>query len=102
MPDSCSEDYISALITDERLIFEPMARLRQKYPNILALSQNYFHQTLSHDGDHDTLREKMASHTITDEEIMTSFLRDVCQAEPLPEDIDFFAKINTAIGEDDQ
>ena len=102
VPDNCSEDYISALVTDERLIYEPMARLRQKYPHILELKQDYLRRTLSQEGDRGTLREKMANHTITDEEIMTSFLRDVCRTEPLPDDVAFFAKINTAIGEDDQ
>ena len=102
VPDHCSEDYISAVITDERLIYEPMAQMRQKYPNILELKQDYLRRTLLQDGDRGTLREKMANRTITDEEIMTSFLRDVCQTEPLPEDTAFFAKINTAIGEDDQ
>lgn len=102
VPDNCSEDYISALITDERLIYEPMARLRQKYPNILELKQDYLRRTLSDDENRGMLREKIASRTITDEEIMTSFLCDVCQTEPLPEDVAFFARINTAIGEDDQ
>ena len=97
----CSEDYIFAAVTDDRLIYEPMSRLREKYPNILGLSQAYLSQNSNGESDRDELRVKMANHTISDDEIMISFMRDMCKVEPSQEDIELFNRINQAIGDDD-
>ena len=101
VPDNCSEDYIFAAVTDDHPIYEPMARLREKYPNILGLSQACIRHSFDKDDSRDEIRQKMASHSITDEEIMGFFLRDICKTEPLPEDIEFFREITACVGEDD-
>ena len=100
VPDNCTDDYIYAVTTDECLIYEPSERLRKKYPHLLGLRQNYLHRTLADSEGDDTLREKMKRHTVTDEEIMTSFLRKICHVEPLPEDIAFFTRVVKEIGEE--
>ena len=102
VPDHCSEDYLFVQLTDQNLIYEPMARLRTKYPHILELRQNYTRPGHWQEEERGSLREKMSNHTVTDEELMTFFLHDICHTEPLPEDVAFFRKIYTAIGEDDQ
>ncbi len=98
--DNCSDDYIFARVTDDRLIYEPMSRLREKYPNILGISQAYLNRTFDGEDSRSELREKMANHTITDEEIMTSFFHDMCKIEPTADDIELFNKINSMIGGD--
>lgn len=96
--DNCSDDYIFARVTDDRLIYEPMSRLREKYPNILGISQAYLNRAFDGEDSRSELREKMANHTVTDEEIMTSFFHDMCKIEPTDEDIELFNKINSMIG----
>lgn len=98
--NNCSDDYIFAAVTDDRLIYEPMSRLREKYPNILGLSQAYLSRGCDRQADRSELREKMANHTISDEEIMVSFMRDMCKIDPSPEDIELFNRINASIGDD--
>lgn len=97
----CSEDYIFAAVNDDHLIYEPMAQLREKYPNILGLSQAYLGRAFDGQSDRSELREKMANHSISDEEIMISFLRDLCKTEPSEADIALFNQINAAMGEDE-
>ncbi len=92
--DNCSDDYIFARVTDDRLIYEPMSRLREKYPNILGISQAYLNRAFVGEDGRNELREKMANHTVTDEEIMTSFFHDMCKIEPTDDDIELFNKIN--------
>lgn len=96
--DNCSEDYIFALVNDDRLIYEPMARLREKYPNILGLNQAYLNRNFDGDDNRSELREKMANHTITDEEIMTSFFHEICKIEPTEDDLKLFEKIKESVG----
>lgn len=96
--DNCSEDYIFAFVTDDRLIYEPMARLREKYPNILGLNQAYMNRAFEGEDSRSELRRKMANHTVTDGEIMTSFFNDMCKIEPTPEDLALFNKINQMVG----
>lgn len=92
----CSEDYIFAAVNDDHLIYEPMAQLRAKYPNILGLSQAYLSRAFDGQSDRSRLREQMANHSISDEEIMISFLRDMCKTEPSEDDIALFNQINAA------
>lgn len=99
--DNCSEDYIFAFVTDDHLIYEPMARLREKYPNILGLNQAYMNRTFEGEDSRSELREKMVNHTITDEEIVTSFFHDMCKIEPTSEELELFNKINKMVGDDD-
>ncbi len=99
--DNCSDDYIFAAVNDDHLIYEPMTRLREKYPNILGLSQSYLTRAAESGSDRDTLRERMDSRTISDEEIMISFLRDICKVEPSEEEKAFFNAISAGMEEDD-
>src|SRR5699024_5049874 len=39
--DAHRDDFIYAYLTDEGPVFEPMARLREGYPNILGLESNW-------------------------------------------------------------
>lgn len=99
--DNCTEDYIFAFVTDNRLIYEPMARLREKYPNILGLNQAYLNRAFNGESKRSELREKMSNHTVTDEEIMTSFFHEICKIEPTAEDLALFDKISQPIGGDE-
>ena len=99
VPDNYSEDYIYAIVDDDHIIFEPMTRLREKYPNILNLEQLYLTRVIESD-DTDGIRQKMAANAITDEEIMTSFLTYICKTQPSDGDVEFFNAIIKRIGDD--
>ena len=100
--NNASEDYIFADVNDDHLIYEPMTRLREKYPHILGLRQSYLTRASDGAAHRDDLRARMADHTVSDEEIMGSFLRDICKTEPTQEDTAFFRRINAAKGDDDR
>ena len=100
VPDNFSQDYIYAVVDDDHLIFEPMARLREKYPNLLNLEQTYLTRTVSEGADSDVGR-RIAANAITDEEIVAGFLRDICKREPTEEMMSFFREISEETGDDD-
>lgn len=101
VPDNCSQDYIFAVVDDDHLIYEPMSRLRIKYPNLLILEQLYLSRTTAEEDVSSELKEKIRKNAITDEEIVISFLKDICMVEPAEDDIAFFNEINRRIGDDD-
>lgn len=101
VPDNCSQDYIYAVVDDDHLIYEPMSRLRIKYPNLLSLEQLYM--TRTHEDENSRLsmtREKIRANAITDEEIVISFLENICKVKPTEDEIAFFNGINKRIGDD--
>ena len=100
VPDGCSQDYIFAVVDDDHLIYEPMSRLRVKYPNLLGLDQLYLTRTVSGGTDSETGR-KIAANAITDEEIFTGFLRDICKREPTDEMLAFFHELTAGKGDDE-
>lgn len=99
--DEYPEDYIFAVVNDDHLIYEPMTRLREKYPHILGMSQTYLTRAAADGSERDRMREKMTGHTVTDREIFTSFLHEICDIQATPDDIAFFEECCAATGEDE-
>lgn len=102
VPDNSTEDYIFALVNDDKLIYEPMSRLRIKYPNILGLNQTYLSRISTASSNRNDIREKMANHSITDDEIFTGFLRDICRTEPNQDDLRLFNEIRQHLDYDEK
>lgn len=84
-----NEDYILATLTDETPIYEPVARLREVYPNLLGLTTEWM-KSQGDDQDRETLKEGLSSHKIDDGTIFQEFLRQVCGEEPSEEDMNIF------------
>ena len=101
VPDNCTDDYIYAVVDDDHLIYEPMSRLRIKYPNLLYLEQLHLTRTVQAAGDGSDTRRGIISDSISDEEIFMSFLRDICGVEPTEDEISFFSEINKRTGDDE-
>ncbi len=93
-----SEDYIFAFVTDDRLIYEPMARLREKYPNILGLNQAYLNRAFDGESSRSELSERLSRSAISDEEIMISFFHDICKIEPTENDMKLFRRVREKLG----
>lgn len=98
--DNCTSDYIFAEVDDDHLIYEPMARLRVKYPGILGLDQLHLTRAVSEKADSD-LGRRIAANSISDEEIVEGFLKDICGKEATPEMMAFFNELIAAKGEDE-
>ncbi len=83
------DDFIYAYLTDEGPVFEPMARLREGYPNILGLESNWLKSGML-DNDRRDLRESLRKQGPgNDFTIFSSFLSQVCgtQADAQTEDL---------------
>lgn len=89
--DKQADDYIYANLTDERPVYEPMAALREHYPNILGLSPGWLTGG-AFGGERDMLREKLRKKSAGDLLFFEEFLRQVCGVEPSKEDIDIFSQ----------
>ncbi len=84
-----NEDYILVTLTDETPVYEPVARLREVYPNLLGLTTEWM-KSQGDDQDRETLKEGLSSHKIDDGTIFQEFLRQVCGEEPSEEDMNIF------------
>ena len=100
VPDNCTSDYIFAEVDDDHLIYEPMARLRVKYPGILGLDQLHLTRAVSEKADSDVGR-RIAANSISDEEIVEGFLKDICGREPTQEMMAFFDELIAGTGVDE-
>ena len=99
--DTHRDDFIYAYLTDEGPVFEPMARLREGYPNILGLESNWLTSSTVNVERRDlreSLRKQGASSDFT---IFSSFLAQVCgtQADAQTEEL-FRAIYRETLGEE--
>jgi len=85
-----SEDYIHAELTDGQYIYEPMMRLREKFPNILGIRYSENVALGEDQGDRAMLRSRLRTRSIGDREIFDAFLRQMCGIEPTDDDLDRF------------
>lgn len=76
--DPGCEDYIFASLTDARPVFEPMALLREAYPNTLGLHPGWLDLTAGSG----TAENRRALKNGGDGLLYTEFLRQVCGVEP--------------------
>lgn len=81
-----TEDYVEIELTDEVPVFRPADRLRPYYPNILSVRNLWFAQQNSSEPVQ-TMREQ------DNTTVFTGFMRDICGAEILPEDLELFNEI---------
>ena len=86
-----SEDYLLVQLTDEYPIYQPVDRLTPYYPNLLGVSSEYL---LSGGGEEDDcFRREMRQHRVSDEQIFTAFLEQICCTEPTEQDLALFQKV---------
>ena len=96
-PGPAREDYVEVVLEGPPL-FEPMARLRQTYPNILSFRYGEVPRSETDNGLKDALRD----HTLGDMEIFDAFMRNICGEEPAEDDRRLYAEaVRRADGEPD-
>lgn len=78
-----TEDYVEIELTDEMPIFRPADRLRPYYPNILSVRNLWFAQQSRYQPVQNVREQDSGT-------IFTAFMRDVCDAEIQPEDMELF------------
>lgn len=87
-----SDDYIFISLTDDVPIYEPVARLREYYPNILGLESQWMYSN-ENDLERAQLRRELISNSTDDTEIFSQFLQQICKIEPDEESIKLFREI---------
>lgn len=105
VPDNCTQDYIFAVVDDDHIEVQPMERLREKYPNIIGTKQLFLSENQAGDFLSDETREtreKIANNKLSDEELVRSFLKSVCDTVPTDEDIAFFNMIKNKLGDEEK
>ena len=85
--------YIFARLKDSRLIYEPVARLREKYPNILGMAYEATETGETSAEYRDYLRGGLRSRSIGDDEVFEAFVKQMCGAEPDEEDLALFRQL---------
>lgn len=86
-----SGDYLFAELTDTHPIYQPVDRLRPYYPNLLGISSEWL---LSEGGKEDSgFRREMRKHRVSEEEIFTAFLQQVCGTQPTQQDLALFREV---------
>ncbi len=83
-------DYLSIELTNALPVFEPMARLREVYPNLLCLRGGWMAQPAVEQEDRRKLREDLLDRKAGDAAVFEAFLRQVCGEEPEEEDRHIF------------
>ncbi|HEX2938774.1 MAG TPA: exonuclease SbcCD subunit D [Ruminiclostridium sp.] len=97
--DSKSDDFIYANLTDTRPVFEPMALLREHYPNILGLHPGWLNMTAA-EGCRDNLKQGIRTGA-GDRLLFEEFLRQVCGAEPQEDELALFDELMEKAGEEE-
>lgn len=85
--------FIYAQLDDTSLIYEPMMRLREKFPNILGLCYSSEAAGGLSAGYRDRLRASLHSRSVGDSEVFEAFLRQMCAVEPSGEDLEMFGQL---------
>lgn len=96
--DAQADDYLYVQLTDPAPVFEPVARLREFYPNLLGLSLAFFDRAL--DEGRQVLSDKVAKG-VDDTALFTAFLDQVCGVKAEDADVALFeAAAKAARGEE--
>ena len=80
------EDYLLIELTDTFPILEPMARLREVYPNLLCLRSEWMNQTKFEQEERRKLRQGLQDEKIGDLVVFDAFLQQICGEKPSEED----------------
>ena len=81
-----TEDYVEIELTDEAPLFRPADRLRPYYPNLLSVRNLWFARQTGAQPAQAVQEQDRAA-------IFTGFLKDICQVEIQPEDMELFREI---------
>lgn len=95
--DSAREDYIYARLTDRRPVFEPMAALREFYPNVLGLNPGWLDFSENGGAERDALRRKVRGGNVSDRMLFEEFMRQVCGVEPQEDELRLFDEVMTEV-----
>lgn len=80
------QDYVELVLTDDAPVMLAAERLRPFYPNLLSVSNPWMAQGVT--------GERAARLKGQDElTVFTSFLKEVCQTEAAPEDLELFREV---------
>ncbi|QKO30024.1 exonuclease SbcCD subunit D [Caproicibacterium lactatifermentans] len=85
-----SKDYLQVRLTDTSPVFQPMDQLRTYYPNLLHLSSDWL--LSAGDGEDSAFCREMRCRRVSDEQIFTAFLQQICGTEPTEQDLALFRK----------
>lgn len=96
--DPAREDYIYANLTDTRPVFEPMALLREHYPNVLGLHPGWLDVGAAAANSKLDLKDGLRTGA-ADRVLFEEFLRQVCGKEPEPEEMKIFDELMEKAGE---
>lgn len=94
--DPARDDYIYAELTDTRPFFEPMAALREYYPNILGLHPGWLYTNME--------KEHCAVSKVSsggDRLLYEEFLNQVCGVEPETDEIVVFEEMMKKVAQDE-
>ncbi len=86
-----SDDYLLAKLTDACPIYQPVDRLSPYYPNLLGVSSEFL--LFGGNEEDDSFRREMRQHRVSDEQVFSAFLKQVCGTEPTKEDLALFHKM---------
>lgn len=89
--ESCDNDYAYVILTDNSPIYEPMAKIRQRYPNALHLENEWL---IKNGADLNAKKHNMTDAVkrkkISDTVIFEEFLTQICGVEATDDDIAAF------------
>lgn len=80
--DEHREDFLYANLLDDAPVFEPMARLREGYPNLLGLTCAWLQGGRGQAQGRDDLRKGLRARRVDDQAVLEAFLRQICDREP--------------------
>ncbi len=89
--DAGREDYLYANLTDIRPVFEPMALLREHYPNVLGLHPGWLDLTAG-GGSRADLKEGLRTGS-GDRLLFEEFMKQVCGVEPQADELSIFDEL---------
>lgn len=89
-------DYIFADLTDTRPVYEPMALLREHYPNVLGLRPGWINS--GEDLKRAELKEGLRTGS-SDRLLFEEFLKQVCGVEPQEDEISVFEEMMKKAGD---
>ena len=90
--DAGRDDYIYAVLTGTP-VFEPFARLREFYPNLLGL-RNGVSEQAALDPERERLRDQLRRTRPDETMLFREFFRQMCSEEVTPEDLAEFKRLS--------